>query len=335
MAKQRERGWPPDPGPLPVPVVDNHTHLDSIAHVLPGDTPAPTVADHLARAAAVGVDRLVQVGCDLAAARWTDALLRGDQTIWGREQADPARAEAGTSQDHLVGRAGAPGVASVLGAVAIHPNEAVLHGGVREVGPDELEPDPRPHHDVPLDDAVAEIAAIARANDRVRVIGETGMDLFRTGPRGEAVQREAFRAHVALAKELGLALQIHDRDAHAQVLDVLARDGAPERTVFHCYSGDAAMARFCAEQGWYLSFAGPVTFRANDELRAALRTVPLEQVLVETDAPYLTPHPYRGRPNAPYVLPTTVRTVAEVVDLPLADVCERLAATSVAVYGPW
>lgn len=335
MAKQRERGWPPDPEPLPVPVVDNHTHLDSIAHVLPDDVPAPTVADHLARAAAVGVDRLVQVGCDLPAARWTDALLRGDQAIWGREQADPARAEAGTSQDHLVGRAGAPGVASVLGAVAIHPNEAVLHGGVREVGPDGLLPDPRPHHDVPLDDAVAEIAAIARTNDRVRAIGETGMDLFRTGPRGEAVQREAFRSHVALAKELGLALQIHDRDAHAQVLDVLARDGAPERTVFHCYSGDAAMARFCAEQGWYLSFAGPVTFRANDELRAALRAVPLAQVLVETDAPYLTPHPYRGRPNAPYVLPTTVRTVAEVVDLPLADVCERLAATSVAVYGPW
>jgi TatD DNase family protein len=317
VAKQRERGWPPDPDPLPVPVVDNHTHLDSIAHVLPDDVPAPSVTDHLARAAAVGVDRVVQVGCDLPAARWTDALLRGDLAAW----------ETTSAAEQGVGR--------LLGAVAIHPNEAVLHGGVHEVGPDGLEPDPQPHHDVPLDDAVAEIAAIARANDRVRAIGETGMDLFRTGPQGEAVQREAFRAHVALAKELGLALQIHDRDAHAEVLDVLARDGAPERTVFHCYSGDAAMARFCAEQGWYLSFAGPVTFRANDELRAALREVPLEQVLVETDAPYLTPHPYRGRPNAPYVLPTTVRTVADVVDLPLADVCERLAATSVEVYGPW
>ena len=97
MAKQRERGWPPDPEPLPVPVVDNHTHLDSIAHVLPEGTPAPTVADHLARAAAVGVDRVVQVGCDLPAARWTDALLRGDQAVWGREQADPARAEVGLS----------------------------------------------------------------------------------------------------------------------------------------------------------------------------------------------------------------------------------------------
>lgn len=328
MAKQRERGWPPDPEPLPVPVVDNHTHLDSIAHVLPEGTPAPTVADHVARAAAVGVDRLVQVGCDLPAARWTDALLREPASA---EHGVAARPAAVTGDNPVLG----PGVGKVLGAVAIHPNEAVLHGGVREVGPDGLEPDPRPHHDVPLDVAVAEIAAIARANDRVRAIGETGMDLFRTGPRGEAVQREAFRAHVALAKELGLALQIHDRDAHAQVLDVLARDGAPERTVFHCYSGDAAMARFCAEQGWYLSFAGPVTFRANDELRAALRAVPLAQVLVETDAPYLTPHPYRGRPNAPYVLPTTVRTVAEVVDRPLADVCERLAATSVAVYGPW
>ncbi len=327
MAKQRERGWPPDPEPLPVPVVDNHTHLDAIGDVLPEGEPVPSVAEHLARAAAAGVDRVVQVGCDLPAARWTDALRRGAPSA---EHGVTARPEGVTGHNHMLG-----GVGRLLGAVAIHPNEAVLHGAVREVGPDGLEPDPQPRHDVPLDDAIAEIAAIARSNDRVRAIGETGMDLFRTGARGEAVQREAFRAHVALAKELGLALQIHDRDAHAEVLDVLARDGAPERTVFHCYSGDAAMARFCAEQGWYLSFAGPVTFRANDELRAALRAVPLGQVLVETDAPYLTPHPYRGRPNAPYVLPTTVRTVADVVGLPLADVCARLAATSVAVYGAW
>lgn len=323
MARNRERGWPPDPEPLPVPVVDNHTHLDSIARVLPDDVPPPGVADHLARASAVGVDRVVQVGCDLPSARWTDALLRGVPEAWGTTSV----AEQAGVPPEQVGR--------LLGAVAIHPNEAVLHGGVREVGPDGLEPDPQEHHVVPLDDAIAEIAAIARANDRVRAIGETGMDLFRTGARGEAVQRESFRAHVALAKELGLALQIHDRDAHAEVLDVLARDGAPERTVFHCYSGDEAMARYCAEQGWYLSFAGPVTFRANDELRSALRAVPLDQVMVETDAPYLTPHPYRGRPNAPYVLPTTVRTVAEAADRPLEVVCAQLAATSVAVYGAW
>ena len=155
------------------------------------------------------------------------------------------------------------------------------------------------------------------------------------------MQVAAFRAHVALAKELGLVLQIHDRDAHAEVLEVLDRDGAPERTVLHCFSGDAQLARVCAERGWFLSFAGPVTFRANDGLREALRAVPLTQVLVETDAPYLTPDPFRGRPNAPYLLPHTVRGMAaargvEASDRDaLAGFCDVLAATSNEVYGPW
>jgi TatD DNase family protein len=303
VGRKRERGFPPDPEPLPVPVADNHTHLDAIGGVLPEDVPVPTVAEHLARAAAAGVDRVVQVGCDLPAIAWTDALLRDN--------------------------------AAVLGAVAIHPNEAVLHAGVREVGPDGLEPDPSAHHDVPLDDAIARVAAVAAANPRVRAIGETGMDLFRTGPQGEKAQREAFRAHVALAKELGLALQIHDRDAHAQVIDVLLADGAPERTVFHCYSGDEEMARLAAEHGWFLSFAGPVTYPRNDHLRAALRAVPLELVLVETDAPYLPPHPYRGRPNAPYVAAQTVRAMAEVLERPLDEVCRAVSDTSDRVYGAW
>lgn len=318
MARTRERGFPPDPEPLPLPVVDDHTHLESVAGVLPPEVAAPTVAEHVARARAAGVDRMVQVGCDLPSVRWTDALLRG----------------AGAPG------AGAPGVApdvlrALLGAVAIHPNEATLHAGVDEVGPDGLAPEPAPHHATSLDDAIAEVAAVARANDRVRAIGETGMDLFRTGPRGQAVQREAFRAHVALAKETGLALQIHDRDAHAEVIDVLLRDGAPERTVFHCFSGDAEMARVCAEHGWFLSFAGPVTFRANDHLREALRAVPLGLVLVETDAPYLTAHPYRGRPNAPYAAAYTVRGMADVLDVPLERLCAALSATAEGVYGPW
>ncbi|MFD6178603.1 MULTISPECIES: TatD family hydrolase [unclassified Isoptericola] len=304
MARKRERGFPTDPEPLPVPVADNHTHLDAIAGVLPDDVPSPSVAEHLARAGAAGVDRVVQVGCDLPGIDWTVDLLG----------------------------AGHPGV---LAAVAIHPNEAVLHAGVREVGPDGLEPDPAPHHAVPLDDALARVAQAARSHDRVRAIGETGMDLFRTGPRGEAVQREAFRAHVALAKELGLALQIHDRDAHAQVIDVLLADGAPERTVFHCYSGDEEMATLAAEHGWFLSFAGPVTYPKNDHLRAALRAVPLDLVLVETDAPYLPPHPYRGQPNAPYVAAHTVRAMAEVLERPLDEVCRSLSATSERVYGAW
>ncbi|GAA4719861.1 TatD family hydrolase [Isoptericola chiayiensis] len=307
---KRERGFPPDPEPLPVPVVDNHTHLDVIDAVLDEralqGAPVPTVADHLERAAAVGVDRLVQVGCELPTIAWTDALLR-----------DPAYGS------------------SLLGAVAIHPNEAVLHAGVREVGPDGLEPDPQPHHATSLDDAVARVAAVARDNPRIRAIGETGMDLFRTGPRGEAAQRESFRAHVALAKELGLALQIHDRDAHEQVIDVLLGDGAPERTIFHCYSGDEQMAALAAEHGWYLSFAGPVTYPKNDHLRAALRTIPLDHVLVETDAPFLPPHPYRGRPIGPYVVGHTVRAMAEILDRPLEEVCDTVSATSVEVYGAW
>ncbi|WP_402374416.1 TatD family hydrolase [Isoptericola rhizosphaerae] len=305
MARKRERGFPRDPEPLPVPVVDNHTHLDAIADLVPDGSPVPTVAEHVARAAAVGVDRMVQVGCDLPSVEWTDALLRD------------AEADA------------------LLGAVAIHPNEAVLHAGVREVGPDGLEPQPRPHHSTSLADAIARVAEVARDNPRVRAVGETGMDLFRTGPQGEEAQRESFRAHVALAKELGLALQIHDRDAHEQVVEVLLADGAPERTVFHCFSGDAAMAALAAEHGWYLSFAGTVTYPKNTHLREALRTVPLELVLVETDAPYLPPHPFRGQPNAPYVAAHTVRAMAEVLDRPLADVCRAVSDNTGRVYGSW
>lgn len=330
MPRTRERGFPADPEPLPVAVVDNHTHLESIAGVLPAGVPVPTVTEHLERAAAAGVDRIVQVGCDLESARWTTMLLSG------AEHADDRDSEPRDPNNRLVGTGGDTGVgARVVGALAIHPNEATLHGKVDEVGPDGLVPAPQARHATSLDDAIAEIASLAAANDRVRAIGETGMDLFRTGPQGEQVQRESFRAHIALAKELGLALQIHDRDAHAQVIDVLLADGAPERTVFHCFSGDAEMARVCADNGWYLSFAGPVTYRANDELRAALRAVPLGLVLVETDAPYLTPHPYRGQPNAPYVVAHTVRAVAEVLERPLEEVCATISATSELVYGTW
>ncbi|GIG28950.1 TatD family hydrolase [Cellulomonas marina] len=313
-SRSRDRGWPRSPEPLPVPVVDDHTHLESVlaweadgwrrddegAPVAGGP---PTLEEHLARAAAAGVDRMVQVGCDLDAAAWTDAAVR----------AHPA----------------------LLGAVAIHPNEAVLHAGVHEVAPDGLDPDPQERHAVPLDEAVARIADLARANPRIRAIGETGLDHFRAGPRGREVQREAFRAHVALAKELGLALQIHDRDAHDEVVDVLRRDGAPERTVFHCFSGGPGLARVCAAEGWYASIAGPVTFGANDDLRAAVAELPLRLLLAETDAPYLTPAPDRGRPNAPYLLPTTVRGVAAVLGTPLDEVCAQVSATAEEVYGGW
>lgn len=314
MARRpRDVSWPPDPEPLPSPLVDDHTHLDAVVGGTGpggwGDAPATTpsaagaeVREHLARATAAGVTRMVQIGCDLDALPWTLEAL----------DAHP----------------------ELLGGVAIHPNEAVLHAGVHEVAPDGLEPDPRPRHTTSLDDAMAAVAAAAR-HPRVRAIGETGLDFFRAGERGRTVQREAFRAHVALAKELGLALQIHDRDAHDAVLEVLEADGVPERTVFHCFSGDAAMARHCVARGWYLSFAGPVTFAANDGLRAVLRETPLTQVLLETDAPYLTPHPFRGRPNGPYLVAATARRVAEELDADLAELCRTVSRTAEQVYGPW
>jgi TatD DNase family protein len=223
--------------------------------------------------------------------------------------------------------------AELVGAVAIHPNEAVLHAGVREVAPDGLVPHPQPRHEVSLDEALAEVGRIARGNSRVRAVGETWLDFFRAGERGRAVQREVFRAHVALAKELDLPLQIHDRNAHADVVDVLLGDGAPPVTVFHCFSGDEELARVCAAHGWYLSFAGPVTYKANDELRRALRAVPLGLVLAETDAPYLPPLPHRGRPNAPYLVPVTVRAIAQVRELPLVEVCDALYHTGASIYG--
>lgn len=161
------------------------------------------------------------------------------------------------------------------------------------------------------------------------------MDYFRSGPHGIATQRQAFRDHIAIAKELNLALQIHDRDAHEDVIEILLADGAPQRTVFHCYSGDAAMAQVAAEQGWYLSFAGPVTFTANTGLREALRVIPTDHIMVETDAPYLTPHPYRGRPNAPYLIPHTMATIAAECGLTLEQACARIERTTVEVYGRW
>lgn len=323
----RGGGWPPAPEPLPGPVVDNHTHVDTVLGFIDAEAgqrprlPPRTLEDHLALAASAGVTGIVQIGCDLDSARWTDDLVRPRGATAGGVSAEWAPAGEATIGVTLVG------------GVAVHPNEAVLHAGVREVAPDGLAPAPEPRHDVPLDEAIARVAALAAGNERILVVGETGLDHFRAGERGRVAQRESFRAHIALAKELDLVLQIHDRDAHEEVVDVLVRDGAPSRTVFHCFSGDAAMARVCAEHGWYLSFAGPISFRANEALRDAARAVPADLLLVETDAPYLTAHPLRGRPNAPYLLPHTVRALADALGSPVEELCATLRRTSRDVYG--
>lgn len=205
----------------------------------------------------------------------------------------------------------------VLAAVAIHPNEAPAYEAAGE-----------------LDAAIAVIDELA-AQPRVRAIGETGLDFFRTEEDGFAAQFRAFEAHIALAKKHGIAMQIHDRDAHDAVLETLARVGAPDRTVFHCFSGDDAMARVAADAGYYLSFAGNLTFKNAQNLRDALAVTPRERILVETDAPFLTPIPHRGRPNAPYLIPLTVRFMAAELGVDVDELCAQLAANTLAVYGPF
>jgi TatD DNase family protein len=203
---------------------------------------------------------------------------------------------------------------NVLAAVAIHPNEAGRGAAT--------------------DDALAEIDRLA-AQPRVRAVGETGLDRYRTGPEGWAAQEASFRAHIAIAKERDVALVIHDREAHEEILRVLDDEGAPERTVFHCFSGDAAFAKACLERGFVLSFAGTVTFASAGNLREAAAITPVEQMLVETDAPFLTPMPYRGRPNASRLVPFTVRALAEVTGVELSSLCAGLTATAERVFGTW
>jgi TatD DNase family protein len=281
MTQARSPQRPPAPDRLPIAVVDNHCHLD----IGREGAPAPSVQEALALAAAVGVDRLVQIGCDRTSAAWTVGVVR----------------------EH----------SRVLGGVAVHPNEAPRHAAAGE-----------------LEQVWAEIEQHA-AEPRIRVIGETGLDYYRTGPEGVGAQQESFRWHIDLAKRTGKALQIHDRDAHEDVMRILAEEGAPERVVMHCYSGDMQMARECVRRGYYLSFAGTVTFKNARELRNALAVTPLEHLLVETDAPYLTPSPHRGRVNAPYLVPLTVRAMADTLNVSVPALCRALSDNSEQVYGPW
>jgi TatD DNase family protein len=166
-------------------------------------------------------------------------------------------------------------------------------------------------------------------------VGETGLDFFRTGDEGRAAQYRSFEAHIEIAKENGIAMQIHDRDAHAEVIATLERVGAPERTVFHCFSGDAELAAICAENGWYMSFAGNVTFKNAGNLREALEVAPRSLLLVETDAPYLTPMPYRGRPNAPYLIPHTLRAMAAHLGTDVSMLAAQISSNTELVYGRW
>lgn len=201
----------------------------------------------------------------------------------------------------------------IYAAVAIHPNEA-SHGVSEETFL-----------------AVTELAR----KDKVRAVGETGLDYFRTPPEGHARQQESFRRHIAIAKETGRALMIHDREAHEDTLRILAEEGAPETVVFHAFSGDAAMAKVCADAGYVMSFAGNVTFKNAANLREAALVAPADLLLVETDAPYLTPVPWRGRPGGPYLIPLTLRVLAATRGVGVAELGSAIATNAERVFGPW
>lgn len=202
----------------------------------------------------------------------------------------------------------------VYAAVALHPTRA----------------------DALTDEARAELERLA-VHPRVVAVGETGMDLYWPGKLDGCAtpeqQREAFAWHIDLAKRTGKPLMIHNRDADDDVLDVLRAEGAPPTVIFHCFSSGPEMAKTCVEAGWVLSLSGTVSFRNAHDLREAARLIPEGQLLVETDAPFLTPHPYRGAPNEPYCLPYTVRALAELLGRPAQDVATETAATAVRVYG--
>ena len=261
MADRHNRDLDRKPGPIPAPLnsktVDSHAHLELIHNSEPD---SPLIKQTLDEAAAVGIDRVVQVGYSV------------EQSIWSVKCAEA-----------FVGR--------VLAAVALHPNEAPVV--------DDLEKDLK---------VIEELAS----SPRVRAIGETGLDFFRTAEDLQEKQKYSFRRHIKIAKDHNKALVIHDRDAHRAVLDLLIEEGAPANTIFHCYSGDAAMAKECISNKYILSFAGTVTFKNAPELREAVALVPIELLLVETDSPFLAPMPNRGALNTPAQIPNTLRAIADV-----------------------
>ena len=252
-----DRPRAPLPEPLPVPTVDAHAHMEIVTDAA---FDSKEVADVIAEAKSVNVDRIVQVGYSAEQSKWCVAAAEKWNT-------------------------------SVLAAVALHPNEAPVVADL---------------------DADLKIIEELANHPRVRAIGETGLDFFRTEPALQERQKYSFRRHIDLAKRVNKALVIHDRDAHRAVLDLLIEEGAPSNTIFHCYSGDAAMAKECISNKYVLSFAGTVTFKNAPELREAVALVPIELLLVETDSPFLAPMPNRGSLNTPAQIPNTLRAIADV-----------------------
>jgi TatD DNase family protein len=282
MADRHNRDIDRQPGPLPEPLevacLDAHAHMEIVTNTAPN---SPEVAQVIANAKSVGIDRIVQVGYSAEQSQWC---------------VECAEAFPGT----------------VLAAVALHPNEAPV-----------------------VADLEADLAIIEKLAEhpRVRAIGETGLDFFRTESELQDKQKYSFRRHIQLAKRVNKALVIHDRDAHRAVLDILVEEGAPDITIFHCYSGDAEMARECIEKGYVLSFAGTVTFKNAPALREAVKLVPVDQLLVETDAPFLAPAPHRGSLNTPAQIPNILRFIATERGDDVNELAAAISANGNRIFG--
>jgi TatD DNase family protein len=273
-----DRQRAPLPEPLPAPTVDAHAHMEIITDTAPD---SPEVAQVIAEAKKVNVDRIMQVGYSAEQSTWCVAAAEKWNT-------------------------------SVLAAVALHPNEAPV-----------------------VENLEADWAVIAKLAEhpRVRAIGETGLDYFRTPPELRARQQESFKWHIELAKKTKKALVIHDRDSHDDVLSVLLEVGAPEKVIFHCFSGDVEMAKTCIERGYVLSFAGTLTFKNAPALREAVKLVPINQLLVETDSPFLSPMPHRGALNTPAQIANIVRAMAVERNADLGELATALGDNAERLFG--
>jgi TatD DNase family protein len=280
VTESKKREYPPLPEKLTTTTVDAHCHLD-----IEDEDIFMSVEDSLAKAKAVGITGIVQVGVDVPSSKWA---IKTAQEF---------------SQIHAT--------------VALHPNEAPVIA--LEKG------------ESALDEAIAEIAELAK-EDVVKAIGETGVDFYRTSEEGRDFQEKSFRAHIQIANKLNKPVMVHDRDAHLDALRILDDEKA-QQVIFHCYSGDKEFAQELVKRGWYLSFAGTCTFKNAQNLREALQVTPLENVLVETDAPFLTPMPYRGYPNSSYMIPLTLATMAKEMNVDINTVADATRANAEKLFG--
>lgn len=280
VTESKKREYPPLPEKLTTTTVDAHCHLD-----IEDEDIFMSVEDSLAKAQAVGITGIVQVGVDIASSKWA----------------------VKTAQEF----------SQIHATVALHPNEAPVIA--LEKG------------ESALDEAIAEIAELAK-EDVVKAIGETGVDFFRTSEEGRAFQEKSFRAHIQIANKLNKPVMVHDRDAHLDALRILDDEKA-QQVIFHCYSGDKEFAQELVKRGWYLSFAGTCTFKNAQNLRESLQVTPLENVLVETDAPFLTPMPYRGYPNSSYMIPLTLATMAKEMNVDINTVADATRTNAEKLFG--